>query len=80
MLTTPFNVDNYVDDHYLIGNNSFNKNYNLNDHDSDTDSGSDTNDDDDDNENEQLLDEVEDDMRRFELSAQGSARKHRHEV
>ena len=22
MLTTPFNVDNYVDDHYLIGNNS----------------------------------------------------------
>ena len=23
---------------------------------------------------------VEDDMRRFELSAQGSARKHRHEV
>ena len=28
MLTTPFKVDNYVDDHYLIGNNSFNKNYN----------------------------------------------------
>ena len=22
MLTTPFNVDNYVDDHYPIGNNS----------------------------------------------------------
>ena len=28
MLTTPFNVDNNVDDHYLIGNNSFNENYN----------------------------------------------------